>query len=139
MLKKIILGVVIILVVLLATTGFLYAKGNDSPKIKKADQVEDEEINQDINVFHITSSCNNGGTISPKGMQSVENGKSIDFIVTAKDGYKIEWVRIDNAKIKSITSNTYTKTFIGDGKNHTIHAQFKKIKTNSNRKNQSSD
>jgi len=36
------------------------------------------------------------------------------------------WLRVDDVKDKTFTSNTYTFTDVG--KNHTIHAHFKKIK-----------
>jgi hypothetical protein len=132
MIKKVILSLVIILIVLLTATGFLYAKGSDSPKISKADQneVADDEVVRDTNTFHITSNCNHGGTILPKGNQSLNIGDIRTFTITANIGYKLVWLRVDNLKIKDFSEGTYT--FTGDGKNHTIHAHFKKIKTNGN-------
>ena len=58
--------------------------------------------------------------------QSVKKEDSITFTITVNPGYKLEWLRVDNAKDKSFTSNTYTFTDVG--KNHTIQAHFKKIK-----------
>ena len=128
MLKKIILSLVIILIVLLTATGFLYANNKNPFNKGKSNQEISEEDISSVKVYHITSNCNHGGIISPKGNQFVEKGKSITFTITANDGYKIEWVRIDNAKTKNITLNPYTYNFTGVDKNHTIHAHFKKVK-----------
>ena len=80
MLKKIILGIVIGLLVLMTATGFIYAynkdtinKGNNKQELnKEKTSVEDDENedlndveNEDPNIFHITANCNHGGTISP--------------------------------------------------------------------------
>ena len=124
MLKKIIFGIVIGLLVLMTATGFIYAYNKDT--INKSNNKQ--ELNKGLDIFHITSSCNHGGTISPKGNQPVEKGNFPSFTITANDGYEIAWVRVDNDKIKNITSNTYIKTFENVGKNHTIHAHFKKYK-----------
>lgn len=129
MLKKIILSLAIILIVLLTATGFLYANNkNPFNKGKNNQEINEEDISG-TTIYHVTSNCNHGGIISPKGNQFVEKGNLITFNITANDGYKIVWVRIDNTKIKNITSNTYyTETFDNVDKNHTIHAHFKKVK-----------
>ena len=129
MLKKIILSFVIILIVLLTATGFLYANNKNPFNKDKNDQEINEEDISGTTIYHVTSNCNHGGIISPKGSQFVEKGDdSSTFTITADEGYEIAWVRIDNAKIKIITSNTYTKTFDNVDNNHTIHAHFKKVK-----------
>ena len=138
MLKKIIFGIVIGLLVLMTAVGLIYAnnkdttgKGNNKQELNKektSDEDEDlqNEENEDPNIFHITSSCNHGGTISLKGNQPVKKGDSITFTITVNSGYKLVWLRVDNVKNKNYASNTYTFTDVG--KNHTIHAHFKKIK-----------
>jgi len=123
MLKKIIFGIVIGLLVLMTATGFIYAYNKDT--LNKGNN--NQELNKGMDIFHITSSCNHGGTILPKGNQLVKIGVPIIFTITANPGYKLEWLRVDNVKNYNYdTSKTYT--FTGDGKNHTIHAHFKKIK-----------
>lgn len=137
MLKKIIFGIVIGLLVLMTAPGFINAynkdtinKGNNKPELNK-EKTSDEnndlknEENEGLNIFHITSSCNHGGTISLKGNQSVQKGDSITFTITVNSGYKLEWLRVDNVKDKNYTSGTYTFTDVE--KNHTINAYFKKI------------
>ena len=128
MLKKIILSLVIILIVLLTATGFLYANNKNPFNKGKSNQEINEEDISGATIYHVTLNCNHGGIISLKGNQFVKKGGSITFTITADDGYKIVWVRIDNTKIKNITSNPYTETFGNVDKNHTIHAQFKKVK-----------
>ena len=122
MLKKIIFGIVIGLLVLMTAVGFIYANNKDT--INKGNNKQ--ELNKGLDIFHITSSCNHGGTISLKGNQLVKKGDSITFTITVNSGYKLEWLRIDNVKYYNYADSTYQ--FTGDGKNHTIHAHFKKIK-----------
>ena len=127
MLKKIIFGIVIGLLVLMTATGFIYTYNKNT--INKGNNKQ--ELNKGLDIFHITSSCNHGGTIFAKGNQPVKKGGSITFTITVKSGYILEWLRVDNAKDKSYTSNsntnTYTFIFTDVGKNHTIHAHFKKV------------
>jgi len=123
MIKKIIFGIIIGLLVLMTAIGFIYADNKDTTGKGNNKQ----ELNKGLDIFHITSSCNHGGTISLKGNQSVKKGDSITFIITVNSGYKLEWLRVDNVKDKNYdAANTYTFTDVE--KNHTIHAHFKKIK-----------
>ena len=123
MLKKIIFGIVIGLLVLMTATGFIYAYNKDT--INKGNNKQ--ELNKGQDIFHITSSCNHGGTISPKGNQSVIKGEnSTPFTITVNPGYKLVWLRVDDVKDTNFTSNTYAFTDVE--KNHTIHAHFKKNK-----------
>jgi hypothetical protein len=118
MLKKIILGIIVLLVISMCATGLLYANGKNL--YNNTDDTHEKQL------FHITSSANYGGSISPKGNQSVDKGSNLTFTLEAKDGYKLEWLRVDNVKYKNYASNSYTFTNVD--KNHTIQAHFKKIK-----------
>ena len=89
MLKKIIFGIVIGLLVLMTAAGFIYANNKDT--INKGNNKQ--ELNKGQDIFHITSSCNHGGTISLKGNQSVKKGDSITFTITVNSGYKLVWLR----------------------------------------------
>ena len=155
MLKKIIFGIVIGLLVSMTATGLIYAgnkvavnKGNNNQELNKekttdTDDGLQDEVNEDPNVFHITSSSNHGGsigaidkdgTILSKRNISVEKGGSITFTITVDSGYKLEWLRVDNDKFTEITDydadgdDTIEYTFTAVEKNHTMHAHFKKIK-----------
>ena len=57
------------------TTGFICTDNKDTTG-KGNDK---QELNKDLDIFHITANCNHGGTISPKKNQSVKKGDSITF------------------------------------------------------------
>ena len=116
MIKKVIVAISIILVVLLSSVGFLYAADNSSNK-----------------TYHVTASSNNGGTITPKGNQTVASGDSIKFTISVDSGYELAWLRIDNAKVKNFTASSYT--FDNVVKNHTIQAHFSKINNGNSNNN----
>jgi len=116
MIKKVIVAISIILVVLLSSVGFLYAADNSSNK-----------------TYHVTASSNNGGTITPKGNQTVASGDSITFTISVDSGYELEWLRTDNAKVKNFTASSYT--FDNVVKNHTIQAHFSKINNGNSNNN----
>ncbi len=113
MIKKAVIAISIILVVLLSSVGFLYAADKSSNK-----------------TYRVTASSNNGGTITPKGNQTVASGDSITFTITIDSGYELEWLRTDNVKEKGFTASSYT--FDNIVKNHTIQAHFIKIKNTNN-------
>ncbi|MCL4377113.1 MAG: hypothetical protein M1409_01835 [Actinobacteria bacterium] len=75
------------------------------------------------NIYHITSSSNTGGTISPQGDQSVKPGSDITFTITPDSGYKLDYLRVDNDKLTNIAT---TYTFKNVVENHTIDAHFVK-------------
>src|SRR5450830_485343 len=110
MLKKVIITISVILVVLLGTTGVLYAADNSN-----------------IKTFKVTSSSNKGGTITPNGKQDVQKDGSITFNISIDSGYELAWLRVDKTKVDSFTGSSYT--FDKVTKNHTIQAHFSKIKT----------
>ena len=72
--------------------------------------------------FHIISSCNRGGTITPKGIQ-FSQGESVEFVITADTGYTLLWIRVDNEKLEAVSSYSFDSEV---DSNHTIHAHFKK-------------
>jgi hypothetical protein len=92
--------------------------------LNKVKQFGNDDENKSQKIFHIISSCNNGGTITPKGNQST-SGESVIFTCVADSGYELVWLRVDNEKKEGITSYTFNNV----DKNHTIHAHFKKIKS----------
>ena len=108
MLKKVIITISVILVVLLGTTGFLYAADNSNNKT----------------FIKVTSSSNKGGTITLNGKQDVQKGGSITFNISIDSGYELAWLRVDKAKLDNVAGNSYT--FDNVTKNHTIQAHFSK-------------
>jgi len=96
----------------------------EKDKEDKEDKDKDKDKDKGSKIFHITSSCNHGGSISPKGSQDITEGGSIAFSCTAYEDYILIYLRVDNEKIEGIASYTFTDI----DSNHTIHAMFKKIK-----------
>ena len=72
---------------------------------------------------NITVSTGTGGSISPKGIISVEDGKNQIFTITPDDGYKISEVNVDGTDVGAVSSYPFTKV-TGD---HTIYAVFEKV------------
>lgn len=72
-------------------------------------------------VFTITASASEGGSISPTGIISTSAGNSQTFQVAAAQGYKIEDVTVDGVSVGAVSSYTFTMV---DG-DHTIDAVFK--------------
>ena len=101
-------------------------KDKEEKEEEKEEKKEEKDKDKDkgSKIFHITASCNHGGSISPKGSQDITEGGSIAFSCTAYEDYSLIYLRVDNEKIEGITSYTFTDTY----SNHTIHAMFKKIK-----------
>jgi len=96
----------------------------EEEKDKEDKDKDKEDKDKGSKTFHITASCNHGGSISPKGSQDITKGGSIAFSCTAYEDYSLIYLRVDNEKIEGITSYTFTDI----DSNHTIHAMFKKIK-----------
>jgi hypothetical protein len=100
-------------------------KGEKDKEDKDKDKdKEEKDKDKSLKIYHITASCNNGGSISPKGSQDINSGESLTFNCTADEGYDLIYLRVDNEKIEGITSYTFTDV----DANHTIHASFKKAK-----------
>jgi hypothetical protein len=85
---------------------------------------EEKDKDKGLKTYHITASCNYGGSISPKGSKDINSEESLTFNCTADEGYNLTYIRVDNEKIEGINSYTFTDV----DSNHTIHAMFKKIK-----------
>ena len=68
----------------------------------------------------ITASAGTGGTISPTGSVSVNNGASETFQITAKTGYAISNVTVDGKSVGKPSSYTFSDVTT----NHAIKATF---------------
>lgn len=93
-------------------------------KIKPSNKDNKDNENKGQKTFHIISSCNRGGTITPKGIQ-FSQGESVGFEIIADTGYTLLWVRVDNKKVDAVSSYSFDSLA---NSNHTIHAHFKKDK-----------
>ena len=73
-----------------------------------------------VSSFTITSSAGTGGTISPNGATSVNNGSNIGYTITPSAGYYLTSLVVDGVISDSTTHYTF-KTVLA---NHTIVANF---------------
>lgn len=73
-----------------------------------------------VHVIHSTASS--GGTISPLGRISVEDGSDSEFVILPKFGFKIQDVLVDNVTVGSVENYTFTNVT----KNHSLSATFEK-------------
>jgi hypothetical protein len=73
-----------------------------------------------VPVYTITASAGDGGSISPLGSVSVEEGSSQSFTITANSGYVISDVLADGTSVGAVSSYTFSSVTA----NHTIAASF---------------
>ena len=71
--------------------------------------------------YTITITCGAGGTVSPSGTVTVEQGKSTSFAIIPDDGYEIESMMVDG---EPVTPSVYYQ-FSDVNKNHTLSVTFK--------------
>jgi len=76
-----------------------------------------------ITTYTITATAGSGGSITPGGAVSVNEGDSQTFSITANPGYRISAVLVDGVSQGAITSYTFTN--VTD--DHTINAIFAQI------------
>lgn len=69
----------------------------------------------------ITVTAGKGGSISPKGAVTVEDGADQSFTITADDGYEILEVKVDGTSIGAVATYSFTKVT----EDHTIYVVFK--------------
>lgn len=72
--------------------------------------------------YTITASAGEGGTISPSGTSTVEQGKNLSFAIAPDDGYKIDTMTVDG---EEVTPQVYYQ-FSDVNSNHTISVTFRK-------------
>ena len=75
--------------------------------------------------YTITSSSGTGGTITPSGIVTVNEGLNKTFTIQPSSGYEISNVSVDGAPQGSLTTYTFTNVQT----NHTISATFSAIVT----------
>lgn len=72
-------------------------------------------------MFHeVTASAGTGGSITPSGLTTAEEGSSLSYTITANPGYKIARIKVDGVPVGA--PSAYTFDNIGSG--HTIEAIF---------------
>ncbi len=71
----------------------------------------------------ITASAGVGGSISPSGSSSIEQGYSRTYSITTDKGFKISDVLVDGVSVGAVSSYTFDSVY----SDHTITASFKEI------------
>ncbi len=97
----------------------------EGAKLQKGDIVtvtvsKGEEPSPSPAGFTITVTAGTGGSISPKGLVIVEEGKDQTFTITPDSGYEIRELKVDGTSIGAVSSYTFTRV-TGD---HSIYAVF---------------
>lgn len=78
---------------------------------------------ENLDIYTITASAGEGGTISPEGAIEVVTGHSQDFAISADEGYEIADVVVDGVSQGVIS----TYRFEDVAANHTIEVTFKSV------------
>lgn len=76
-------------------------------------------------IYDIIASAGTGGTISPSGTTTVDEGGSQTYTISSNIGYGIKDVLVDGASQGAITSYTFTDV----NSNHTIEVVFEPVPT----------
>lgn len=74
-------------------------------------------------LFDVTASASTGGLISPAGVVQVAEGKSISFLLTADEGYRLAKLIVDGEE-QLYTEASYT--FENVTSDHAVHAVFER-------------
>lgn len=78
---------------------------------------------ENLDIYTITASAGEGGTISPEGAVEVVTGHSQDFAISADEGYEIADVVVDGVSQGALS----TYRFEDVTANHTIEVTFKSV------------
>ena len=70
--------------------------------------------------YTINATAGTGGSISPSGAVTVNEGNSQTFTITPASGYAISDVKVDGRSVGAVSSYPFTNVTA----NHTIHASF---------------
>lgn len=78
-----------------------------------------------VTVYTINSSASAGGTISPNGSVTIEEGNDQTFSFVASEGYAVSSVLVDGVDAGKLTTYTFTNV----NADHTISASFEELAT----------
>lgn len=97
------------------------AVGTDTPTPPPAPTPTPTPSNPPVEIYLITATSGEGGSISPDGSISVEKGKTKTFTIAASDGYDLVDVIVDGSSVGAVSTYTFSDV---EG-NHSINAVFK--------------
>ena len=104
-------------------TVMITGKGNFVGSFTKQFKIEKRETRS----YTLKSSAQAGGSITPTGEISVEEGKDLTFNIVANEGYQIKDVIVDRKNVGNVSEYTFTSV----NNNHKIEASFAPIKVES--------
>lgn len=82
-------------------------------------------MREDMEVFTVTATAGQGGTISPSGAVEVVTGHDQVFTATADEGYEVDTVTVDGVAAQLAADGTYV--FENVTADHTIEVTFKQV------------
>ena len=99
--------------------------GGGPPSGRRSWSVDDVSITGTAagNIYTITATAGNGGSINPSGNVSVAEGNSQTFQITANSGFEIADVVVDGSSVGAVSSYTFNNVTA----DHTIAATFEEI------------
>jgi uncharacterized repeat protein (TIGR02543 family) len=121
----------------LSTAADILSKGDAIPAIVTSVTITDSdvtvyavwkyyvEVDPSAKTYFITASSDTGSMISPTGTVSVTGGTDMAFVFSAKDGYGISAVYVDDVAIPSEELASGKYTFHDVNSNHTIRVESK--------------
>ena len=77
-------------------------------------------LHSNNNSYSISSSSGAGGTISPLGSATLQQGTNMAYSITANSGYRIEDVKVDNISVGPVSNYIFNNI----AANHTIAVTF---------------
>ena len=72
----------------------------------------------------VTATASEGGSITPSGTITVEEGQDLTFTITADSGYRLSELTVDGSPVEPL-DGTYTLESVTS--DHTVHAEFERI------------
>ena len=101
--------------------GYELAWTGDLPIVDGAVRVELRPIEEPVPAtYTITASAENGGSISPNGTTTVNEGDDLTFTIRANSNYDINEVYVDGKSVGSVSRYTFSDV----SEDHTIRATF---------------
>ena len=76
-----------------------------------------------VTEYVITVTAGKGGSVSPRGRETVEEGQSATFSITPDEGYEVREVKVDGEDVGAVTTYTFTDV----QENHTLYAVFQPL------------
>lgn len=97
----------------------------DDPDDEEAPRTEETKAPAAPTAYTVTVTSGSGGSVSPSGAVTVEEGKDISFQIIPDSGYELSELKIDG--FSAPLSEVFTFTEVSE--NHTLYAVFREAAT----------